>query len=257
MYRTNIDLTRHAIERYQQRHASHLTYEEAVASLESALPTATKLPEPSKGRRGGTQWQLHNPNVVLVTQLDPGADKHVCVTILPIRTSQGFAEDELDILLAAEETRERLAELQKIVTATSEHRHSVKERLKDPTISVRVKLGIERQASHAKKAAADAHQTLEMARLQATEIIERERTIRAAHLHAVKNEREAHMEHVARLRRALRFAVRELQRNENAATLQEIEKALGLNYTLDKFATCGGRWPLTSMQEEPVEQAEA
>ncbi len=112
-----ITLTRHAIERYIKRHARGSTFASAASELEAALPSAVKLKERATGRRGGYQWEIDGLGLLLITQLDPGATTHTCVTILPARTVDGFTEAELAILEDAEADRERCAALREVADA--------------------------------------------------------------------------------------------------------------------------------------------
>ncbi len=77
--------THHAVERYIQRHARHLSFNEAVSSLQEGAKEAEVLPE--KTMAGQTQWLLREPRVVLVTKSE--AKRCVVVTVLPREATPG------------------------------------------------------------------------------------------------------------------------------------------------------------------------
>lgn len=72
-------ITRHAVDRFVQRHAQHLTAEQALEHLLREAPRAAHL----KARTilGHQQWRLENPDCVLVMKEARG--RMVCVTVLP------------------------------------------------------------------------------------------------------------------------------------------------------------------------------
>lgn len=87
---TRITFSTHAIERYIERHAPWLEAAEARERLQwAARLRSTKLKQ--KTGAGDSQWQLRDPDVVLVVRPD-GGNSHV-VTILPHTSLQ--AEDAL------------------------------------------------------------------------------------------------------------------------------------------------------------------
>ncbi len=86
--------TEHAIDRFLERHAPHLTRAEARCYLEEAVLKAVRLKE--KTYNGETQWQIED-GTVLVTKVDNR--EHVCVTILPGPQHHGGpSEDELELM---------------------------------------------------------------------------------------------------------------------------------------------------------------
>ena len=87
--------TRHAIERFRQRHASHLVSREAEALLKQLVPLAVKLDE--KSFRGQDQWLVDEPDqprFVFLTKRDPAVGV-VLVTVLDA-SMQAPTRDELD-----------------------------------------------------------------------------------------------------------------------------------------------------------------
>lgn len=82
----NLWFTTHAVERYRERHASRLTYNQALGLLIRAIPTATPVRE--KTLLGHNKWKLRNPDVILVTKPDfynrLKKKVFVVVTILPL-----------------------------------------------------------------------------------------------------------------------------------------------------------------------------
>lgn len=86
--------THHAVERYIQRHARHLSFQEAMTALEEGALEAEVLPQ--KTLAGQTQWLLKNPRVVLVTKSEQ--KRCIVVTVLPREAtpeeSEWMEEDE-------------------------------------------------------------------------------------------------------------------------------------------------------------------
>lgn len=72
-------ITRHAVDRFVQRHAPHMTVQEAFRHLCDAWPTAAHLK--AKTLLGHHQWQLRDPDCVLVLRENRG--RLICVTVLP------------------------------------------------------------------------------------------------------------------------------------------------------------------------------
>ncbi len=238
---SNIVLTQHAVERYIQRHAPGMAFAKAFAQFEQALPTAQKLRERATGRRGGFQWQLRDPDFVLITKVDPGDPRHICVTVLPGRSVEGFSDDELDILEEAERVRGRLAELRSErnrllndaeaieIRATKQHRGRIGD------VSGLAPVAAARHAAHA------AGSAYELACKEATLIKEREKSIRFVHREAARE---------LSMRDALRDALRAFARVAAGADPRaEIERATARIRRIDPglltedFYTLRGRWP--------------
>lgn len=96
--------TTHAVERYVERHAQHLTRAQALAMLKEGAPNAVKLKV--KSVYGHTQWKIGD--AMVVTKRDPGDDKEVVVTILPARcstTPNGVPDEEMQMALELIEER--------------------------------------------------------------------------------------------------------------------------------------------------------
>lgn len=72
-------ITRHAVDRFVQRHAPHLTAKQAYQLLLQEVPRAAHLK--AKTILGHHQWQLDHPECVLVMKEDNG--RMICVTVLP------------------------------------------------------------------------------------------------------------------------------------------------------------------------------
>jgi hypothetical protein len=72
-------ITRHAVERFVQRHAPHMTAKEAYQHLCVAWRSAAHLR--AKTILGHHQWQLRDPDCVLVLRENGG--RLICVTVLP------------------------------------------------------------------------------------------------------------------------------------------------------------------------------
>lgn len=72
-------ITRHAVDRFVQHHAPHLTAKQAFRLLLEAAPRAAHLK--AKTILGDHQWQLEDPECVLVMKEDHG--RMICVTVLP------------------------------------------------------------------------------------------------------------------------------------------------------------------------------
>ncbi len=253
MNRSPITLTNHAIEQYASRHARGLTFEQAKASLEEALPRAEKLQERASGRRGGFQWQLRDPDVVLVTQLDPGAKQHVCVTVLPARTAEGFSEDELAILEDAEYEKARIADLLRAEQDAVAEAAAVRVHVAKFAVAAKKKATVVPPAVvAANKKVREAVAARELASHSSVDVREREKTIRHAHSEAQRNSVRD---------RALRLAVRALWRmylgkvpeeqmmnvaNRVLTSIAAIEPGLAT----EAYATVNDDWPL-HMEEKP------
>ena len=116
-----IGITHHAVDQYKKRHAQDLSFHEARAVLEAAVPTAVKLKE--KTHTGQEQWHIEELGIVLVTKRDRG--EYVCVTILPsfdpVRMTpeelERLEEYQLRIHEEAEALRKQLPDLQAKVVA--------------------------------------------------------------------------------------------------------------------------------------------
>ena len=91
---SNIYFTQHAIERFIQRHAPEETFYRARTLLINRSQHAVCLKQ--KTLLGQTQWQVHNPSVVLVTKYDKG--RHVCVTVLPQPENKDIPEEEAELI---------------------------------------------------------------------------------------------------------------------------------------------------------------
>lgn len=114
----------HAVDRYRQRFAPDLSYDEATAALAAAAPGAIPLKE--RTTAGDALWRLPDLGVVIVTKRDPGVTGHVCVTVLPRSASRDYrpvpqhlddrmaAADLLAASIAADEAR--LADARRAVT---------------------------------------------------------------------------------------------------------------------------------------------
>jgi hypothetical protein len=72
-------ITRHAVDRFVERHAPHLTAEQALRFLLQEAPRAAHLK--AKTMLGHHQWQLEDPDCVLVMKEDNR--RMICVTVLP------------------------------------------------------------------------------------------------------------------------------------------------------------------------------
>jgi hypothetical protein len=77
-------ITRHAVDRFVERHAPHLTAGEAFRHLLQELPNAAHLK--AKTLLGHHQWQIRDPDCVLVLRENCG--RMICVTVLPEPESQ-------------------------------------------------------------------------------------------------------------------------------------------------------------------------
>jgi hypothetical protein len=105
-----IEVTRHAAERFVQRHAPALSVDEATRFLAEATPGAGVLRE--RTFSGHEQRQLAEPRCILVVKRDPGGGLAV-VTVLPRRDEirllrledLEFLEDEADRTPAVAEAR--------------------------------------------------------------------------------------------------------------------------------------------------------
>lgn len=87
-----IAFTHHAVKRYIQRHARELTYDAALARLQTA--PVTKLRE--RTLLGQIQYEIQDPYCVLVVKRDRRSSPElVCVTVLPTReNSFGWTAEE-------------------------------------------------------------------------------------------------------------------------------------------------------------------
>jgi hypothetical protein len=97
-----IFFTVHAVERFIERWAQDMVYDEARSYLESQAPFASKLKE--RTILGQEQWLLDLPDrrCVLVTKTTP--EGRVCVTVLPEKENFGeFTEEEMEIIREASE----------------------------------------------------------------------------------------------------------------------------------------------------------
>lgn len=72
-------ITDHAVQRFVERHAPHMSFEEARRHLYRASAHSNKLKE--KTLRGQFQWEINDPYCVLVIKFDRG--NPICVTVLP------------------------------------------------------------------------------------------------------------------------------------------------------------------------------
>lgn len=72
-------ITKHAVERFVQRHAPYLTVGQAFWHLRRAARFAAHLK--AKTVLGHHQWQIDDPSCVLVIKEDRG--RMICVTVLP------------------------------------------------------------------------------------------------------------------------------------------------------------------------------
>jgi hypothetical protein len=95
-----IVLTKHAIDRFRTRHASHLTEAEARSTLARLVPRASRLPE--KSVHGQDQWLVDEPGTsrfVFLTKSDPKVGL-VVVTVLT-ESMQAPTAAEMDDVAAA------------------------------------------------------------------------------------------------------------------------------------------------------------
>lgn len=74
-----IVITQHAINRFIQRHAPEMSYDQAKRHLQTESRQAAHLR--NKSVNGQSQWRLDNPNCILVMKRDGRDD--ICVTVLP------------------------------------------------------------------------------------------------------------------------------------------------------------------------------
>jgi hypothetical protein len=90
--------TVHAIERFIERHAPELTYDEARKYLEENAEQASRLRQ--RTVLGQEQWQIAEPPCVLVVKTTHTG--RVCVTVLPAPEHfGGITEDEMEIIREA------------------------------------------------------------------------------------------------------------------------------------------------------------
>lgn len=92
----NTSITPHAVERFVQRHAPAMSHRQARAYLEEKAPHAARLKE--RTIKGDQQWQLHDPECVLVMKRDFRLRAWVCVTVLPEPEGTAINDEEMEIL---------------------------------------------------------------------------------------------------------------------------------------------------------------
>lgn len=75
--------THHAVDRYQKRHAPHLTSVEARAELEGAAERAVRLKE--KSVNGDSLWRIEELGIEVAVKHDRVTRSEVAVTVLPMK----------------------------------------------------------------------------------------------------------------------------------------------------------------------------
>lgn len=110
-------VTNHAVERLIRRYFPEMDPSNARKYLEDRIGDATPLKE--KTILGDDQWQLTDPDMVLVMKREP--NKRVCVTILPEPETLGIPEDEMDII------RDRMLDDDGLRTILREERELVRQ----------------------------------------------------------------------------------------------------------------------------------
>jgi hypothetical protein len=90
-----VSFTDHAVRRFIQRHYPEMTHKEALLLLEDRAREATSLKQ--KTFLGDHQWQMTDPDIVLVVKHERG--RSVCVTVLPTHEDYGaIPEEELEAM---------------------------------------------------------------------------------------------------------------------------------------------------------------
>lgn len=106
-----IKFTDHAVQRYRQRHAGELSFDEAKERLVGAAGSAVPLRR--KTDNGQEQWRVDSLDIILVTKHDPKARVHTCVTVLPkladYRHPSGSLAEHVENLAAEARLREASA----------------------------------------------------------------------------------------------------------------------------------------------------
>jgi hypothetical protein len=90
----DIYISDHAVERFVKRHAPEMSFDSAKSLLIRRSLRAVLLRQ--KTINGDEQWQINDPNVILVGKRVKG--KTICVTILPEAEFNGIPEEELELI---------------------------------------------------------------------------------------------------------------------------------------------------------------
>jgi len=90
----DIVISDHAVERFVQRHAPEMSFNEAKSLLIRRSLDAVPLKQ--KTINGDNQWQISNPDIVLVGKYVRG--RVICKTILPEAEFKGIPEEEIELM---------------------------------------------------------------------------------------------------------------------------------------------------------------